>query len=400
MRRFFRHTALRVARFAGIWRCTTKSWRARRLEQLPPYLFVEIDRKKRQAMADPDRPTPSFLLDCMAGAIRESRYHRYAPTVGYPEFRDAVSTYMQRRFGVRVDSSREVLSLIGSKEGLGHLPLALINPGDAVLIPRPGYPVYESGTVFAGGTVVDMPLREDREWLPTLDEFSREERSRIRLMFLNYPNNPTAASAGLAFFEAAIRLAREHGILIVHDAAYSEVYFDDPPPSILQVEGAAETAIELHSLSKTFNMTGWRIGFAVGNSEVLSALAAVKSNVDSGIFGAIQQVGVMALNHFDHPDVHAQREIYRRRRDALVEGLRRAGWRVPVPGATFFVWLPCPAGLDSMTVAGRILDQADVVAVPGVGFGPQGERYLRFSLTVDEARIREACERIARIRWI
>lgn len=391
------------------------TWRANRLDELPPYLFVEIDRKKREAIAagrdvinfgvgDPDQPTPAFIVERMAQAIRRPGNHRYALGTGGIEFRTAVADYFVRRFGVKLDPKTEIVALLGSKEGIGHLPTAVVNPGETVLIPDPGYPVYTGGTIFAGGKCHTMPLRESNGWLPVLSDIPAEVCRKTKLMFLNYPNNPTAACAPLSFFEEAVALARKYNFLIAQDAAYSEVFFDSdhPPPSILQVVGAKGVAVEFHSLSKTFNMTGWRLGFAVGNAEALAALAKVKNNMDSGVFGAVQEAGIEALNGIRRPDIisHIGPDgTYRRRRDVLVASLRQAGWSVTSPQATFYVWATCPGGLDSMTVTSRILDKADVVVIPGVGFGQCGEGYVRFALTVDEARTREAVSRIARLKW-
>jgi LL-diaminopimelate aminotransferase len=376
---------------------------------------VEIDRKKREAIAagrdvidfgvgDPDQPTPSFIVDRMADAIRRPGNHRYSLGMGGIEFRTAVADFFVRRFGVKLDPKTEVVTLLGSKEGIGHLPTAVVNPGEMVLIPDPGYPVYTGGTIFAGGKCHTMPLRESNGWLPVLSDIPTEVCRSAKLMFLNYPNNPTAACAPLTFFEEAVAFARKHNFLIAQDAAYSEVFFDSahPPPSILQVEGAKGVAVEFHSLSKTFNMTGWRLGFAVGNAEALAALAKVKNNMDSGVFGAVQEAGVEALGGICRAELvtHIGPDgTYRRRRDVLVAGLREAGWSVAAPQATFYVWAKCPGGLDSMTVASRILDKADVVVIPGVGFGQCGEGYVRFALTVDETRTREAVSRIARLQW-
>lgn len=383
---------------------------ADRLGRLPPYLFVEIDRRRREAIAagrdvidfgvgDPDQPTHSFIVDRLTEAARNAANHRYASSAGSETFRGSVARFFQRRFGVTLDPDREVVSLLGTKEGIGHLPLAIINPGDVVLIPEPGYPVYTSGTHFAGGDCHVMPLQAERRWLPDLGAIPKEVRRRAKLLFLNYPNNPTGAVAPRSFLEEAVSFAREYGLLLAQDAAYSEVYFDDPPPSILEIDGAKDVAIEFHSLSKTFNMTGWRVGFAVGQSTALAALLKVKNNLDSGIFGAIQDAAAAALDRFDDPAVRQQVAIYRRRRDALVTGLRDCGWRVESPGATFYVWAQCPPGHGAMEAAMRILAEADVVVVPGVGFGPAGEGSIRFALTVSEDRTREAVARIARLRW-
>ncbi len=384
--------------------------RARRLDQLPPYLFIEIDRKKKAAVAagkdvinlgvgDPDRPTPGFVVEAMAEAIRRPEHHRYPYDDGAPEFKREVAAWFERRFGVRLDPAGEILSLIGTKEGLGHLPLACVNPGDVVLIPQPAYPVYQAATLFAGGEPCFMPMHEAGGWLPDLDAIPHGALSRARLMFLNYPNNPTGAGADRAFFERAVALARRHGFIIVQDAAYTELSFDARPPSILEIPGATECCVEMHSLSKTFNMTGWRLGFAAGNPEVIAALAKVKGNVDSGQFAAIQAAGAAALRGIDRPEVTEMRALYRRRRDLLVSRLAEAGFRVSPPPATFYVFAGCPAGYDSMGCATRMLEEAAVVAIPGVGFGPAGEGYVRFALCAELVRIDEATRRIARIRW-
>ncbi len=383
---------------------------ADRLSQLPRYLFVEIDRRKQEALdggrdvidfgvGDPDRPTPGFVVQRMAEAIQDPGNHRYAQTVGMAEFREAFARFFLRRFDVRLDPDSEVLVLLGAKEGIGHLPLAVVDSNDAVLVPEPGYPVYASGTVLAGGVCHSIPLHAECGWLPKLEEIPHELRRRARLMWLNYPNNPTAAVAPLSFFEQVVAFGREYDILIAQDAAYSEIYFADPPPSILQVDGAKDVAVEFHSLSKTFNMTGWRIAVAVGNREALAALTKVKSNIDSGLFQAVQQAGVAALEGVDGPEVRDQIALYRRRRDVLVSGLREAGWKLSSPHATIYVWAKCPERLDSMAVAIRLLDEVAVVVIPGVGFGAAGEGYVRFALTVSEARTREALRRIVNVAW-
>ncbi|MCK6455029.1 MAG: LL-diaminopimelate aminotransferase [Phycisphaerae bacterium] len=384
--------------------------RARRLDELPSYLFIEIDRKKKAAIAagkdvidlgvgDPDRPTPTFVIEEMARAIYDPKHHRYPFDDGAPEFKREVAAWFRRRFGVELDPATELLSVIGTKEALGHLPLACLNPGDVALIPQPGYPVYQSATIFAGGRPYVMPLAEERGWLPELELIPGDVLRRTRLMFLNYPNNPTGAVADRAFFERCIALAQRHDFIVVQDAAYSEMCFDAPAPSILSLPGARECCIELHSLSKTFNMTGWRLGFAAGNPDVVTALAKVKGNVDSGQFGAIQEAGAAAYREYDRPEIAAIRETYRRRRDVLVDGLRRVGFGVRPPAATFYVFAGCPGGIDSMTCATRMLEEASVVAIPGIGFGAAGEGYVRFALCAEVERIAEAAERIAKIRW-
>lgn len=384
---------------------------ADRLKALPPYLFVEIDRKKRAAIeagkdvinlgvGDPDQPTPGFILERMADAIRVPQNHRYPFDHGSPEFRRQVAAFLARRYGVELNPMTEILTLIGSKEGLGHLPLAVVNPGDVVLIPEPGYPVYRSGTIFAGGVPYVMRLTAERRWLPDLDAIPAEITARARLMFINYPNNPIGATAPRDFFDRVIRFAREHGIIVVQDAAYNEMHFDGPrPSSILEIDGARDVAVELHSLSKTFNMTGWRLGFAAGNADVLAALARIKANVDSGQFAAVQEAGATAYAGIERPEIAATLAAYRERRDVMCAGLNALGLSVDPPPATFYIWAKTPRSLDSMSVVSRILDEAAVVCIPGTGFGAAGEGYVRFAMTVDVERIRQALDRMARIRW-
>ncbi|MBN4058835.1 LL-diaminopimelate aminotransferase [bacterium AH-315-J04] len=384
--------------------------RADRLSKLPPYLFVKIDQGKRTAMAqgrdvidfgvgDPDLPTPAFILDETSKALSTPGSYNYTPTIGLIEYRRAAAHYMKCRFGVTINPENEVIALLGSKEGIGHLPLAVINPADVVLVPQPGYPVYESGTIFAGGVTHTMPLTESNDWLPDLTKIPAEVCRQAKLMWINYPNNPTSACASLDFFKQAIAFAKAHDILLAHDSAYGEVYFDEPPPSILQVHGAREVAIEFHSLSKTFNMTGWRTAFAVGHADALAALAKIKSNLDSGMFEPIQHAGIAAMEGFDRPEIVELRNMYRHRRDVIVSALREAGWSVTPPQATFYLWAKCPPGHDSWSVATRLLDEADIVVIPGAGFGETGEGFVRFSLTVNEDRVREAAARIAKLSW-
>jgi len=380
-----------------------------RLAALPPYLFVEIDRKKRAKIAsgadvinlgvgDPDRPTPKFIIDRMAKAIYEPSTHRYPFDEGVPAFRDSARAFMEKRFGVRLETS-QVITTIGSKDGIAHLPLAVVDPDDIVLVPTPGYPVYHSGAIFAGGRPYKMVLREENGFLPDLDAIPADVAAQARLMWLNYPNNPTAATAPLSFYQRAVEFAAEHDILIASDLAYSETYFDRPPHSVLEVPGAMERCIEFHSLSKTFNMTGWRLGFAAGNPDVIAALAQVKANCDSGQFNAIQWAGKEALDHYDHPDVKAMTHTYHERRDALCDGLSAVGIRTPKPQASFFVWGRCPPGYSSMDFVARVLEEAAVLLVPGGGFAPETDGYFRAALTVEIGRIEQAVERIAKIKW-
>jgi LL-diaminopimelate aminotransferase len=378
---------------------------ADRLQKLPPYLFAEIDRQKKEARArgadlvdlgigDPDLPTPAHVIDALARAARDPKNHRYPDYEGLLAFREAAAGWYRQRFGVSLDPATEVLTLIGSKEGTAHIPLAFVNPGDVVLVPDPGYPVYAAGTWFAGGEPYLLPLRADREFLPDLDAVPADVLRRARMLFLNYPNNPTAAVATLEFFGRVVEFARRHGIIVCHDAMYSELRFDGyEPPSFLQAPGAREVGVEFHSCSKTYSMTGWRLGFVVGNREVVAGLGRVKTNVDSGVFQAVQEAGIAALTG-PQDYVARARAIYQERRDVVVDGLRKLGLPVVPPRATFFVWAPVPEGSDSRKWASRLLQEAGVVVTPGVGFGAAGEGYYRIALTVDKGRIAEAMDRL------
>jgi len=383
--------------------------RSDRLKALPPYLFAEIDRKKKAAIAagrpvinlgigDPDTPTPQFIIEAMQRAVEDPATHQYALDRGDAGFRETIARWFQKRFGVQLDPATEILPAQGSKETLSHLPLAIMDPGDVGLSPDPGYPVYNSSIRFAGGTVVRFPITADRHYLPDLAAFDPKALQRAKIIYLNYPNNPTAAAAPLSFYEDVVAWARRHDILVAQDAAYSEVYFEEPPVSILQVPGAKDVALEFHSCSKTFNMTGWRVGWVAGNTEAIASLVQIKSNMDNGVFGAIQRAGAAALEGYDRPEIHALRAMYRRRRDVLIRALETAGLEVNRPQATFYVWATCPKGLDSTTFAARLLEEADIVATPGIGYGPHGEGYVRFALCVDEALLAEAAERIKRLK--
>lgn len=384
--------------------------KTKRLQALPPYLFIEIDKKKRAKIAsgadvinlgvgDPDRPTPQFIIDRMAKAIYEPANHRYPFDEGVPQFKDSAAAFMTDRFGLSLDPKSQILTTIGSKDGIAHLPLAVVNPDDIVLVPVPGYPVYNSGAIFAGGRPWKLELTEANGWLPDLDAIPSDVARQAKLIWVNYPNNPTAAVAPGSFYEKLVAFCEQHDILIASDLAYSETYFDQPPVSILQIPGAMERAIEFHSLSKTFNMTGWRIGFAAGNADIIGALAQVKGNSDSGQFNAIQWAGKEALDHYKHPEVLAMTETYRRRRDALCEGLSAIGIATPKPHASFFVWGKCPAGYSSMDFVARVLEEAAVVMVPGGGFGKHCDGHFRAALTVEVDRIKQAVERIGKIKW-
>ncbi|MCZ7626305.1 MAG: LL-diaminopimelate aminotransferase [Candidatus Methylomirabilota bacterium] len=379
---------------------------AQRLSKLPPYLFAEIDRLKQEAIrrgmdivnlgvGDPDLPTPSHIIARMQEASADPRHHQYPSYEGMLSFRQTVADWYSKRFGVTLDPATEVLSLIGSKEGIGHIPLAFVDPGDIVLVPDPGYPVYQAGTVFAEGIPYFMPLRRERSFLPDLDAIPSEVLKKARIMFLNYPNNPTAAVASRAFFAEAVDFARRHRLILCHDAAYSEMAYDGYlPESLLAIEGAKDVAIEYHSLSKTYNMTGWRIGFAVGCREILSGLGRIKTNLDSGVFQAVQEAAITALNG-PQECVEAMRAVYKARRDALVDGLMALGFTVDRPKATFYVWIGVPNGYTSASFASVLLSEAGIVMTPGTGFGPSGEGYIRAALTVDVSRIQEAVQRIA-----
>ena len=379
---------------------------ARRLTQLPPYLFVQIDALKDRLIAqgrdvidmgvgDPDRPTPHFILQAMVRALKDARHHQYPTNRGLPELRIGIAKWYKRRFGVVLDPVTEILPLIGSKEGIAHLPLAYVNPGDTVLVPDPCYPPYRTGTLLAGGRPLSVPLREQNQFLPDLKALARLGR-KAKLLFLNYPNNPTAAVADLAFFKDLVRFGQRTGIPICHDAAYSEISYGRPHPSFLQVPGAKEVGIEFHSLSKTFNMTGWRIGWVCGNRQMISALAQMKSNIDSGVFQAIQMAGLRALQDSgDH--LRSMLRLYRKRRDLLVRALQRNGWPAQTPQATFYLWTPIPPKRSSKEVAAELLGKEAIVATPGVGFGKHGEGYIRFSLSVPTPRLQEAARRIRRL---
>jgi LL-diaminopimelate aminotransferase len=384
--------------------------KAKRIDQIPPYLFAEIDKKKQEmrkkgvdlidlGIGDPDLPTPKLIIERLKTAAENPRNHRYPSYEGMIEFRTAVARWYEKRFGVHLDPQTEVLSLIGSKEGIAHVPLAFVNPGDYTLVPSPGYPVYRVSTLFAGGTPYFLTLRKENGFLPNLSEIPKEVAKKAKLLFINYPNNPTSAVAEKSFFEEVVAFARRYEIIVCHDAAYSEIAFDGyQPPSFMEVEGAKEVGIEFHSLSKTFNMTGWRIGFAVGHSDIVSTLGRVKTNIDSGVFQAIQEAGTEALNHFDTPFPEII-TIYERRRDILVKGLREIGLEVDLPRATFYVWFQVPRGYSSAQFAGLLLEKGGIVATPGNGFGEAGEGYIRMALTVDEKRIKEAIERLKKIQF-
>jgi LL-diaminopimelate aminotransferase len=383
---------------------------AQRMARIPPYLFAEIDRKvaaKRAAgvdvitldIGDPDLPTPSHVVEAAARALREPANHRYPSYYGLRTLRVALAAWYGRRFGVELDPDAEVLPLIGSKEGIAHLPIALVDPGDVVLAPDPGYPVYVTGAIMADAEPYRLPLREENGFLPDLSAIPDEVARRARVLWLNYPNNPTAAVATDEFFRAAIGFCREHDIVLAHDAPYTEIAFDGyRAPSVLQYEGAREIAVEFHSLSKTYNMTGWRVGMAVGNSEVVKLLGQVKTNIDSGIFQAVQLAAIEAME--EPPAWLGHRNAVLRRRHMMVrDALASIGIDVSLPRATFYLWGRVPAGFDSIGFAERVLDDVGVNVTPGVGFGPSGEGYFRVSVTAPDERVEEACERLRSLRF-
>ncbi len=381
---------------------------AGRLKKLPPYLFAEIDKLKGELLAkgvdvidlgvgDPDLPTPEHIVEALNRAARDPANHRYPSYSGMGDFKVSVAHWYKKRFGVELDPESEVVSLIGSKEGIAHIPLAFVDPGEIVIVPDPGYPVYQAGTVFAEGVPWFLPLREQRGFLPDLTEIPQEVARKAKMIFLNYPNNPTGATANLDFFRALVDWARHHEVMVCHDAAYTEISYDGyRAPSILEVEGAREVAIEFHSLSKTYNMTGWRVGFAVGNRELVSGLGRIKTNVDSGIFQAVQWAAMAALEG-SQSCVEQNNRTYGERRDALIKGLRKAGLEVKPPKATFYVWAKVPKGQSSKEFASHLLSEAGIVTTPGVGFGSWGEGYIRMTLCAPLERIQEAVERILKL---
>ncbi|MFQ5880296.1 MAG: LL-diaminopimelate aminotransferase [Dehalococcoidia bacterium] len=378
---------------------------AQRLDQLPPYLFVEISRKiaeKRAqgidvitfAIGDPDIPTPRHILDALHQAAEEPANHRYPETDGLPELRQAIAQWYKRRFDVELHPDKEVLPLIGSKEGVGHMALCFIDPGDLALVPDPGYPVYSVGTMFAGGDCYFMPLTEENDFLPDLEAIPPAVAQRAKVMWLNYPNNPTAAVADLEFFQRVVEFARRYDVAVCHDAPYTEVTFDGyKPVSILQAEGAKEVAVEFHSFSKSYNMTGWRIGMAVGNATLIDALMRVKSNLDSGIPQAIQQMAIAAVQG-PQECIDEHNRIYQRRRDRVVDVLSKLGLKVYPAKASLYVWAKVPEGYTSMEFAARMLEEIAVVVTPGVGYGPHGEGYVRLSITTPDDRVEEGLRRL------
>ncbi len=378
---------------------------AERIDKLQPYLFVEITRKINQkraagvdvitfAIGDPDIPTPPHILDKLLEAAQDPPNHRYPESDGLPQFRRAISDWYGKRFGIALDSDKEVLPLIGAKEGIGHMALCFVDPGDVALVPDPGYPVYSVGTMFAGGESYFMPLLEENGWLPDLDAIPEQIAQKAKVMWLNYPNNPTSAIADIDYFERVVDFAKAYDIAVCHDGPYTEVAYDGyTPPSFLQAKGAMDVAVEFHSLSKSYNMTGWRVGMAVGNAEMINALMRVKSNLDSGIPQAIQIAGIEALLA-SQECISENNAIYQRRRDKLVDALRGIGMEITPPRASLYVWARVPEGYTSAEFAAMLLEEKDIVVTPGSGYGEYGEGYIRLSLTLPDDHLTKAVQRL------
>jgi LL-diaminopimelate aminotransferase len=380
---------------------------ARRIDALPPYLFAELDRKIAKArdagvdvisfaIGDPDRPTPAHIVGAARKAMSDPSNHRYPSYYGLKEFREAIASHYQTRFGVTLDPDTQVLPLIGSKEGIANLATAFVDPGDAVLVSDPGYPVYATSTMLAGGTPISVPIRPGTNYLPDFDAVAAEDVSRSKVAWTNYPNNPTAAVCDLAFHTRAVEWAAGKDLLLAHDAAYIELTYDGyKAPSVLEAPGALDVAIEFGSLSKTFNMTGWRVGWVVGAAQAIEALGRVKTNIDSGIFNALQKAGIAALQG-SKDSVWETAQIYRRRRDSVVDALNSAGWKLTAPRGAIYIWAPVPEGETSVSFCEFLLEAAGVVTAPGSGYGSNGEGYIRFSLTIGEDRLEEGMNRVAK----
>lgn len=382
---------------------------SRRVTDTPPYLFHLIDEKRKAAqqkgidvislsIGDPDQPTPDFVLDLMDEEIRDPRNHVYPSYKGEPDFCEAVAEWFSERFSVKLDPATEVMATIGAKDAVSHLPLAFLDRGDFGIVTDPGYPVYEVAIGFAGAEVIRVPLTEDRGFLPDLDSISPDIADKANIIFVNYPNNPTAAVADTGFFEKLVEFAIRHKLIIFADNAYSEVYFEeeDKPISIMAIEGARETAIEVHSFSKTFNMTGWRIGFVVGGKDLIDAFLTLKSNFDSGIFMAIQRAAARSLRHPQTRIFAEERtRLFKNRRDRIATALSGLGYRFELPRASYYFWVRVPDAYDSsVTFCADLLEGTGLVVTPGVGYGPSGEGYFRISMTAPDERIDEGLARL------
>jgi LL-diaminopimelate aminotransferase len=380
---------------------------AKRIDKLPPYLFASLDRRIAEArdrgidvisfaIGDPDRPTPANIVEAAVNGVRDPANHRYPSYYGLADLRRAIAAYYERRFGAVLDPESQVLPLIGSKEGIHNLATAFVDPGDVVLIPDPGYPVYATSAILAGGRPVPVTCPGDNGFQPDLDRINPGDAAGAKVLWMNYPNNPTSAVAGPDTFARAVAFCKTHNLLLAHDAAYVDVTYDGyVAPSVLQTPGATEVALEFGSLSKTYNMTGWRIGWAVGSPVAVEALGRVKTNIDSGIFNALQRAAIEALEG-PQDAVADNCAVYARRRDTLVDALNSAGWTLAKPKGSVFLWVPTPNGEGSTSFADFLLEEAGCVVAPGIGYGDAGEGYVRFSLTIDDARLEEGAERIAR----
>jgi len=379
-----------------------------RLDKIPLYLFAEIDRrieeKKAQGVdvisfgvGDPDVPTPGSIVDALCAESHKPEHHRYPSYFGLAEFRESAARWFERRFGVALDPGLQILPLMGSKEGVAHIALALLDPGDLALVPEPSYPVYAMGTLLAGAESHFLPLTAGNGFLPDLESVPPEVARRSKILWLNYPNNPTGAIASNEFFERAIEFARSYSLVLAHDNAYSEITYDGyVAPSLFQFKGAMEIGVEFHSLSKTFNMTGWRIGFVCGNHEVIEALGTIKTNIDSGIFNPVQLAAVEALDHGEKT-LRDMVKLYQSRRDLLVSELAELGWEISPPKGSIYLWMPVPPGFDSVGFSTHVLDKAGVFFTPGNAYGPSGEGYVRLSLTVPDDKIKEAMARLKEV---
>ncbi|HEX73842.1 MAG TPA: LL-diaminopimelate aminotransferase [Dehalococcoidia bacterium] len=379
---------------------------SKRIENLQPYLFVEINKKiaeKRAkgedivsfAIGDPDIPTPPHIIDRLCQAAQDPANHRYPETVGLSQLRQAIVGWYDRRFGVPLDADREVLPLIGSKEGIAHIALCFIDHGDIALVPDPAYPVYSISTILAGGKAYYMPIIEENDFLPDLDAIPAHIIKRAKLIWISYPNNPTSATTDLNYFNRIVEFAHQHNLAVCHDGPYSEVAFDGyQPVSFMQADGAREVGVEFHSLSKSYNMTGWRIGMVVGNAEMIDALKRVKSNLDSGIPQAIQYAAIEALTA-SQDCIQEHNAIYQRRRDLIIKVLNSIGLEAKPPKAGLYIWAKVPEGYTSVDLATDLLEEIGVVVIPGVGYGKNGEGYVRLSLTIPDAELARGLSRLA-----
>lgn len=377
---------------------------ADRFQQLPVHLFAEVDRMKREAIAqgkdvidlgvgDPDIPTPQPIIDACIKALQNPVNHRYPYQAGSMKYREAIARFLKRRYGIILDPMKNLIPLIGSKEGIAHFPLAFVNPGDVVLAPDPGYPAYITGTILAGGEYYSIPLLKKNNYQMDFDSLPINVLQRTKLLFFNYPNNPTTGPADLDHFSRISEFCFKHRIIGAHDAAYQELFFKNAPPSFLQAPHALETGIEFHSLSKTFSMTGWRAGFAAGEASLITGLTRIKTNIDTGLFLAIQEAAAFALDHLEELTQPAI-AVYKKRRDVVVAGLQKAGFKADMPDATIYVWAEVPKGMPSLDFAKKLLDATGVVITPGAGLGKSSEGYFRISLTTSEKRLQEALQRM------